>query len=102
MDRLRLPGALGGGTATLWKTVLVGLALQCVVWFAGTFATRMASGQAVQAATGAAALYPAAFGCFASLSRTYGGVDASTVSSDAYRIAHGIYNTAWARLLSCG
>src|SRR5262245_30560492 len=81
------------GTATLWKTALVGMALVCFAWFSGTFADRMSSGSTVQISAGAmAALYLAAFGLFASLSRTYGGADVGAVPSDAYRDAHTLYD----------
>jgi hypothetical protein len=81
------------GATTLWKTTLIGLALVCFVWFAGTFARWMSSGSTAQISAGAmAALYLAAFGCFASLSRTYAGVDVTAVPSDAYRDAHTLYD----------
>jgi hypothetical protein len=81
------------GTATLWKTALIGVALVCFVWFAATFAESMSPGATVQISAGAtAALYLAAFGCFASLSRTYAGVDAAAVPSEAYRDAHALYD----------
>jgi hypothetical protein len=88
------------GTETLWKTAVVGVALVCFVWFAGTFAEWMSTGSMVQIAAGAmAALYLAAFGFFASLSRTYGGIDVATVSSDAYRDAHTLYDAGVALTL---
>jgi hypothetical protein len=81
------------GAANLWKTALIGLALVCFVSFAGTFTRWMSSGSTAQISAGAmAALYLAAFGCFASLSRTYAGVDITTVPSDAYRDAHTLYD----------
>jgi hypothetical protein len=81
------------GFPTLWKTALIGLALVCFVWFADTFAGWMSSGATVQTSAGAmAALYLAAFGCFASLSRTYAGVDVAAVPGDAYRDAHTLYD----------
>jgi hypothetical protein len=81
------------GTATLWKTALIGVALVCFVWFAGTFAEWTSSGSTVQISAAAmAALYLAAFGCFASLSRTYAGVDVTTVPSEAFRDAHTLYD----------
>ena len=83
------------GTTTLWKTALIGLALVCFVWFAGTFARSMSAGATVQISAGAtAALYLAAFACFASLSRTYAGVEPTTVPSEAYRDAHTLYDAA--------
>ena len=84
------------GTAALWQATLVGFALVCFMWFAGTFAgwaDRLSSGPAVLVSAGAmAALYLTAVGCWESLGENYAGVDVISVSSEGFGDAHLLYD----------